>query len=274
MKKGYRVALLVLMVLVIDQASKFYIKLNFNCQEEVLMFGQRWARLHFIENEGMAFGITFDWEYGKLLLSAFRILMVAGLVYYIRLLISHRAPMGFVYSIGLITAGAVGNIIDSAFYGMIFNDPCTYHGDTLAQLVPFGQGYAHSDPLYGFLHGRVVDMLYFPMIEQQVIPDWMPLWGGERYTFFSAIFNMADASITCGVLCILLFQRRFFRDAMLHEDAPAPAGQEALAGAHMDAGTPGAPEEDMAPTAHGSVEMDDAAEPLSEREGPTGEEKM
>lgn len=223
MKKGYRVALLVLLVLLIDQFSKFYIKLHFECQEEVNIFGLTWARLHFIENEGMAFGITFDWEYGKLLLSVFRILMVVGLIYYIRLLIRFEAPMGFVYSIGLITAGAVGNIIDSAFYGLIFNDPCTYHGTGIAQMTAFGQGYGQGELLNGFLHGRVVDMLYFPMIEDRMMPDWMPLIGGERWTFFSAIFNVADASITCGVLCILLFQRRFFKDAMLHEPEATPA---------------------------------------------------
>lgn len=222
MKKGFRVALLVLLVLLIDQFTKFYIKLNFECQEEVNMFGFEWAKLHFIENEGMAFGITFDWIYGKLLLSVFRILMVVGLMYYIHLLIRFEAPMGFVYSIGLITAGALGNIIDSAFYGLIFNDPCTYHGDGIAQMTAFGQGYGQGELLGGFLHGRVVDMLYFPMTTIH-LPDWVPMLGGESYLFFSPIFNIADASITCGVLCILLFQRSFFRDAMLHEQPTEPA---------------------------------------------------
>lgn len=231
MKKGFRVALLVLLVLLIDQFTKFYIKLNFECQEEVNMFGFEWAKLHFIENEGMAFGITFDWIYGKLLLSVFRILMVVGLMYYIRLLIRFEAPMGFVYSIGLITAGALGNIIDSAFYGLIFNDPCTYHGDGIAQMTAFGQGYGQGELLGGFLHGRVVDMLYFPMTTIH-LPDWVPLLGGDSYLFFSPIFNIADASITCGVLCILLFQRRFFRDAMLHEPPTEPA--EAIADAAPD----------------------------------------
>ena len=231
MKKGFRVALLVLLVLLIDQFSKFYIKLNFECQEELNMFGFEWAKLHFIENEGMAFGITFDWIYGKLLLSVFRILMVVGLIFYIRLLLRFEAPMGFVYSIGLITAGALGNIIDSAFYGLIFNDPCTYHGDGIAQMTAFGQGYGQGELLGGFLHGRVVDMLYFPMTTIH-LPDWVPMLGGDSYLFFSPIFNIADASITCGVLCILLFQRSFFRDAMLHEPPTAPA--EATADAAAD----------------------------------------
>ena len=220
MNKGLKVAFLVLLVLLIDQAVKFYIKLHFHYNEEVFMFGQEWARLHFVENEGMAFGITFDWEYGKLLLSSFRILMVAGLIYYIRLLLRAEAPMGFVYSVGLITAGAVGNILDSAFYGLIFSDS-TYHyaEDGIAQLVNFGQGYGQGSPLNGFLHGKVVDMLYFPM-KLIHVPEWMPMIGGEEFLFFSPIFNIADAAITTGVLCILLFQRQFFRDAMLHDGTP------------------------------------------------------
>ncbi len=210
MKKGYLVALLVLVVLIIDQASKFYIKTHFEYNEDVLMFGQNWARLHFVENEGMAFGITFDWLYGKLLLSLFRIVMVAGLVYYIRALIQAKVPTGFVLSVGLITAGALGNIIDSAFYGMIFSSS-PYHGG-LAEVVPFGQGYGT------FLHGKVVDMLYFPM-KYFEMPEWL---GGGSWLFFSPIFNVADASITSGVLSILLFQRKFFKEGYGEVQAVVP----------------------------------------------------
>lgn len=177
------------------------------------MLGLDWARLHFVENEGMAFGITFGWEYGKLLLSLFRILMVAGLIWYIRLLLRSDAPAGFVYSVGLITAGALGNIIDSAFYGLIFSES-PYHDCIPAQLTAFGEGYGT------FLHGKVVDMLYFP-ISWVEMPDWVPLIGGEDYLFFSPIFNIADAAITCGVLSILFFQRRFFRDGLAQ---PEPDG--------------------------------------------------
>ncbi len=211
MKKGYLAALLVLVVLIIDQASKFYIKTNFEYNEDVLMFGQEWARLHFVENEGMAFGITFGWEYGKLLLSLFRILMVVGLIWYTRLLLEAKAPTGFIMSIGLITAGALGNIIDSTFYAMIFTDS-THH---IAQLVPWGTGYGHTNemPMGGFMHGKVVDMLYFP-IKYIEMPEWL---GGETWLFFSPIFNVADAAITSGVLSILLFQRRFFRDGFVEQ---------------------------------------------------------
>ena len=180
-----------------------------------MMFGQDWARLHFVENEGMAFGITFGWEYGKLLLSLFRILMVGGLIWYTRLLLEAKAPTGFIVSIGLITAGALGNIIDSAFYALIFSDST----HQVAQLVPWGTGYGVSNglPLGGFMHGKVVDMLYFP-IKYIEFPQWL---GGETWLFFSPIFNVADASITSGVLSILLFQRQFFRDGFM-EEKPEP----------------------------------------------------
>lgn len=215
MKKGYLAVLIVLVVLLIDQASKFYIKTNFEYNEDMLMFGQQWARLHFVENEGMAFGITFGWEYGKLLLSLFRILMVVGLIWYTRLLLEAKAPTGFIISIALITAGALGNIIDSTFYAMIFSDS-THH---IAEWVPWGTGYGHTNelPMGGFMHGKVVDMLYFPM-KYFEMPEWL---GGDTWLFFSPIFNVADAAITSGVLSILLFQRRFFRDGFI-EEKPEP----------------------------------------------------
>ncbi|MGI9158617.1 MAG: lipoprotein signal peptidase, partial [Saprospiraceae bacterium] len=179
--------------------------------EEVSILGQTWAFLRFVENEGMAFGYRFGWEHGKLLLSLFRILMVAGLFWYIRLLLQAAAPVGYVYAIALITAGAIGNIIDSAFYGLIFTES-PWHGG-LAQLVAPGQGYGT------FLHGKVVDMLYFP-ITYINIPDWVPYLGDDDpYLFFSPIFNIADASITTGVLAILLFQRRFLRESHVVAEA-------------------------------------------------------
>jgi signal peptidase II len=219
LKKGYIVALLIFVVLLIDQASKFYIKTHFEYNEDVLIGGADWARLHFVENEGMAFGITFDWEYGKLLLSLFRVLMVVGLIWYLRLLLAAEMAFGFILSIGLITAGALGNIIDSAFYALIFS-MSSYHGG-VAELTPIGQGYGMTQelPFNGFMHGRVVDMLYFPM-KWVHIPDWVPGMGGGDFLFFSPIFNVADASITIGVLCIVLFQRSFFRDGFVQQTEP------------------------------------------------------
>lgn len=209
MKRSYQIILVIALVLFLDQALKVYIKTTFCYNQDMPILGLDWARLHFVENEGMAFGITFGWEYGKLLLSTFRILMVAGLIWYIRLLLEADAPTGFLHSVGLITAGALGNIIDSAFYGLIFTDS-PYHNCIPATFASFGEGYGT------FLHGKVVDMLYFP-ITWLHMPDWLPWIGGEEYLFFSPIFNIADASITIGVTSILLFQRQFFREGIAHQ---------------------------------------------------------
>ncbi|MCS7035263.1 MAG: lipoprotein signal peptidase [Saprospiraceae bacterium] len=227
MKRSYQVLLLILFVLALDQALKIYIKTTFCYNQDVPILGLSWARLHFVENEGMAFGITFGWEYGKLLLSVFRILMVAALIWYLRMLLAARAPLGLLYSVGLITAGAIGNILDSAFYGLIFTES-PYHDCVPARLVPPGQGYGT------FLHGKVVDMFYFPIVWIR-IPEWLPRIGGEEWLFFSPIFNVADACITVGVLTILLFQRRFFREEM--SASSTPAGAEAV------------PSEEVAPSA-------------------------
>jgi len=210
MKKTTVIGIIIAAVLILDQSLKFYIKTHFEYNEEVSILGLNWAFLRFVENEGMAFGIIFDWEHGKLLLSVFRILMVAGLFWYIRLLLQAAAPVGYVYAIALITAGAIGNIIDSAFYGLIFTES-PWHGG-LAQLVSPGQA------MGGFMHGKVVDMLYFPMT-YIYIPDWIPIIGDEEYLFFSPIFNIADASITTGVLTILAFHRRFLRENHVVEEA-------------------------------------------------------
>ena len=203
MKRTTLVVFVLALVLLLDQWLKIHIKLNFEYNEDIALFGQEWARLHFVENEGMAFGITFGWEYGKLLLSLFRIIMVGGLFWYIRYIIQQAAPYSLLVSVSLITAGAIGNIIDSAFYGLWFSES-PYHGGKAV--------FANADnPAYGtFLHGKVVDMLYFP-IKYFDFPEWMPFWSGESVLFFSPIFNIADAAITCGVLSIFFFQRNFFK---------------------------------------------------------------
>ncbi len=200
MKKSLKVFLVVLLVLIIDQGLKVWIKTHLSYGQEISLLGLDWARLHFVENNGMAFGLSLGGFYGKLALSLFRITAVFVLSYYISLLIKAEAKMGLLISFALILAGAIGNIIDSAFYGLIFSE--SYHGH-LATLFPENGGYA------GFLHGKVVDMLYFPLFEGQ-FPNWFPFWGGDQFLFFRPVFNIADMSITLGVLSIILFHRNFF----------------------------------------------------------------
>lgn len=166
------------------------------------VFGQ-WFYIHFIENPGMAFGLEFGGVSGKLFLSVFRIAAVIFIAVYLRSLTRHKAHPGFVISVSLVLAGAVGNVIDSMFYGLIFSESPPFSNVT-AQLFPPGGGYA------GFLQGHVVDMLYFPIIDTNW-PRWLPVIGGEQFRFFRPIFNVADSSITIGMALIILNQKKYFR---------------------------------------------------------------
>jgi len=190
-----------MIVLILDQWLKVYVKTSIPYGSGYDILGLSWAKIHFIENEGMAFGFEFGGKIGKLLLSLFRILMVGFLIYLVRGLIYAKESIGLIISFALIIAGAIGNILDSAFYGLIFSES-SFHGG-LAEMFPSEGGYA------GFLYGRVVDMLYFPLIDANW-PDWMPLVGGDRFQFFRPVFNLADAAISSGVISILLFHRKFF----------------------------------------------------------------
>ncbi len=165
------------------------------------MLGAEWARIHFIENEGMAFGLKFGGNTGKLLLSLFRLIMIGFLIYLVRGMIKEKVSIGLLVCFSLIIAGAMGNMIDSAFYGLIFSES-TFH-PPVAEIFPEGGGYA------GFLYGHVVDMLHFPMFES-TWPEWVPRVGGNRFEFFSPVFNLADAAISTGVISILIFHRKFF----------------------------------------------------------------
>ena len=207
---------LILFILLLDQAVKIYVKTHFLLGEEYKIFGFDRALIHFVENPGMAFGMEFGGDYGKLALSLFRIVAVGFLSYYIHNLIKAGASVGLVISFSLILAGALGNIIDSAFYGMIFSDSVPeMHGGDYARIFPPEGGYGT------FLHGRVVDMFYFPLVEG-VYPAWMPNEesflgrflpnAGTRYQFFQPVFNVADAAITVGVASLILFQRSYFAE--------------------------------------------------------------
>jgi signal peptidase II len=201
--KKLSVVLIILVILAIDQAFKFYIKTRFYLGEDHAVIGN-WFRLHFVENEGMAWGwkLGGSGSWGKIALTVFRMLAVCFGVYYIGQIIKKKFHTGFIICVAMIFAGAVGNLIDSLFYGMVF-DASDPYAQNLAKFMPEGGGYA------GFLHGKVVDMLYFPIVQTHY-PNWFPLVGGEPFEFFSPVFNVADASISLGLIIILLFQNRFF----------------------------------------------------------------
>lgn len=204
--------LLIFLIVLIDQALKIYIKTHYYAGESHLIFGH-WFQLYFIENEGMAYGWKFGGEIGKMALTLFRLAAVIFGVFYIGKIIKQKYNRAFIVCVSLIFAGALGNLIDSMFYGLIFEQSSMLTMN-VADIFP-AHGYA------GFLHGNVVDMLYFPIIHLK-LPGWVPLWGGEYFDFFSPIFNIADASISIGIIAILLFQKRFFKvkdDASLSEDS-------------------------------------------------------
>jgi signal peptidase II len=189
--KGYTKPLIIIfLVLLIDQASKIWIKTHMFMGQEFKILGN-WFIIHFTENNGMAFGLEFGGEFGKLALSLFRIAAVGGIGYGLRYLIQHKYHRGLILNVALIFAGALGNIIDSVFYGVVYK-------------------YA------GLFHGRVVDMLYFPIMEG-IFPSWVPIWGGEDYIFFRPVFNFADAAISVGVVLIMVFQKDYFKEEVVEE---------------------------------------------------------
>lgn len=200
MKRSYLAISIILLILIIDQIIKIWIKTTYPIGEGFEILGINWARILFVENEGMAFGMQLGGDYGKVMLTIFRLIAVFFIGYYLITLIKSNASKGLIISIALVFSGAMGNILDSIFYGIMFSASTA---GNVAQFMPDGPGYA------SLLHGHVVDMFYFPMFEGKYA-DWIPVIGGKQYLFFRPVFNVADSAITIGVLSILIFQRRIF----------------------------------------------------------------
>jgi signal peptidase II len=232
MFRRYKIPLItVFLILLTDQFIKIYIKLNYPLGEVGRLAD--WCVIHFTENPGMAFGFEFGGEFGKLALSVFRILACIAGVFYIRHIIKTGEHKGFVFSVSLILAGAMGNILDSAFYGLIFDKGTVLNTD-FQEYMPYdgiasltGKGYAHS------MYGCVVDMFYFPIINGH-FPAWFPIWGGEDFQFFRPIFNFADASISIGVAIIIIFQKKFSQKKVHFPEADEPTLQDSLVNLQED----------------------------------------
>jgi signal peptidase II len=200
MSKKQLAILSIVLILILDQTLKIWIKTHYYLGEEHKIIGN-WFLFHFVENKGMAFGFEFAGRFGKIILTLFRLVAASAIFWYLMKLIKKGIPSGLVISISMIFAGAVGNIFDSAFYGVIFTDS---YG-RIAEFLSPGGGYET------LLHGSVVDMLYFPLIKG-TWPSWSPINANQPFLFFRPVFNIADSSITCGITIILLFYRKILNE--------------------------------------------------------------
>lgn len=213
------VVLIISTIIIVDQALKIWIKTTHPTGEVLRVFGMDWFRIHFIENPGMAWGWKFGNETGKVILTLFRLAAVIFGTWYLGRIVKQQYRKGFIVCASLIYAGALGNLIDSMFYGMIFDKGLTYDPAISDYLQYSGVAQFSSNGYSSFLHGSVVDMLYFPLFKGH-FPSWFPVVGGDEFEFFSAIFNIADASISIGVITLLLFQKRFFKKVTSVEQHP------------------------------------------------------
>lgn len=200
MSSGKKAISLIILILILDQLLKIWIKTHMVIGEDIPLLG-KWGMLHFIENNGMAFGMEMGGKAGKLILSIFRLMAIFAIAWFLNSIIKRNVNPGLILAVSAILAGAIGNMIDCTFYGMIFSE--SYHEPAI--MFPPEGGYS------SFLHGRVVDMFYFPLINTHW-PEWSPIRPGESLIFFRPVFNIADSAITCGVFAILIFQKKMFRD--------------------------------------------------------------
>ena len=208
---AWKTTILVFFILLIDQILKFWVKTHMYIGQDFPVFGN-WFLIHFVENPGMAFGLEFGGKGGKALLSIFRLVAIAAIIWYVRLLIREKAPQGFIMCVSLILAGATGNMIDCAFYGLTFDTGTTFNSELGSYVSYSGISQLSCDGYAPFLHGCVVDMLSFPIF-RGTYPDWFPFKAGESFLFFRPVFNIADSAVTVGVFSIVLFYWGYLKKA-------------------------------------------------------------
>lgn len=223
--KAKHVTIIILLVVIADQALKLWIKTHYHLNESHKILGSGF-QLYFVENPGMAYGWKFGGNFGKLALTVFRMVAVVFGTWYLGKIIRQKQHWGFITCAALVYAGALGNLIDSSFYGLIFDRGMTFDPQINEYAAYNGLAQFSKHGYASFLHGNVVDMLYFPIIRGH-FPSWMPFWGGENFEFFRPIFNLADASISTGVISILVFQKRFFKQR-IHDETHHTVETEAL----------------------------------------------
>ena len=206
---AWKATVLVFAILLFDQILKFWIKMNMSIGQDFPVF-ENWFLIHFVENPGMAFGWELGGKAGKMVLSIFRLVAIAAIIWYIRTLIQEKAPQGFILCVAMILAGAIGNMIDCAFYGLIFDTGTTYNTELGTYISYSGVSQLSGKGYAPFLHGCVVDMLSFPIL-RGTYPGWFPFKAGESFLFFRPVFNIADSAVTTGVFSIILFYWGFLK---------------------------------------------------------------